>query len=170
MDSNSEPPIQIRPAGEADLPALTEIFNAAILGPISTGHLEPVTLADRRLWWEAHLDPRYPILAAHLGEEVVGYASLSPWSPYPVYARTVEASLYLAPKAQGRGLGTLLMHALLDEARHLGHHVVLSRIWAQNAASLAMCRKCGYEVVGTQREVGFRNDVWEDCVILQVIL
>ncbi len=170
MESNFEPPIQIRPACEADLPALTEIFNAAILGPISTGHLEPVTLEDRRLWWEAHLDPRYPILSADRAGEVIGYASLSPWSPYPVYTRTVESSLYLAASAQGRGLGTTLMHALLDEARRLDHHVVLSRIWAKNAASLAMCHKCGFETVGVQREVGQRHGVWEDCAILQLIL
>jgi len=167
---NSEPPIQIRPAAEADLPALTAIYNAAITETVSTGHLYPLTLADRRPWWDAHLDSRYPILSAELGGEVIGYASLSAWSPFPVYAHTVESSLYLAPGAQGRGLGTTLMRALLAEARRLGHHVVLSRIWAQNAASIAMCRKCGYEVLGVQREVGLRHGVWEDCVMMQVIL
>ena len=62
------------------------------------------------------------------------------------------------------------MMALLEEARRIGHHVVISRIWSQNAASIAMCRKCGYETVGIQREVGLRNGAWEDCVIMQVIL
>ena len=170
MDFNSEPPIRFRPAVEADLPALTAIYNAAVLGGSSTGHLEPMRVEDRRPWWVSHYDPRYPILSADQAGEVIGYASLSPWSPYPVYAQTVESSLYLAPGAQGRGLGTALMRLLLAEADRLGHHVVLSRIWAQNAASLAMCRKCGYEVIGTQREVGLRNGVWEDCVMLQVIL
>jgi L-amino acid N-acyltransferase YncA len=170
MDYNSDPPIDFRPAIEADLPALTEIFNAAITGTTSTGHLEVLTVKDRRAWWDSHLDPRYPILTVERAGEVVGYASLSPWSPYPVYEQTVESSLYLAPITQGRGLGTALMMALLAEAKRLGHHVVLSRIWSQNAASLAMCRKCGYEVIGTQREVGLRNGVWEDCVMLQVIL
>ena len=62
------------------------------------------------------------------------------------------------------------MRALLEEARQLGHHVVLARIWSGNAPSIAMCRKCGYEVIGTQREVGFRGGIWEDCVEMQVIL
>ncbi|MDQ2801027.1 MAG: N-acetyltransferase family protein, partial [Armatimonadota bacterium] len=92
------------------------------------------------------------------------------WSDAPVYALTAESSLFLAPNAQGRGLGTRLMRALLGEARRLGHHVVLSRIWAENAPSIAMCRKCGYETIGVQREVGFRRGEWEDCVIMQVIL
>ena len=170
MDYKSDPPTLFRPAIEADLPVLTEIFNAAITGTTSTGYLEVLTVKDRRAWWASHLDPRYPILSAERAGEVVGYASLSPWSPYPVYEQTVESSLYLSPISQGRGLGTALMMALLAEARRLGHHVVLSRIWSQNAASLAMCRKCGYEVIGTQREVGLRNGVREDCVLLQIIL
>ncbi len=170
MAYNSDTQITFRPAVETDMPALTAILNAAITGTTSTGYLEPVTLEDRLPWWDSHLDPRYPILAAEHAGEVIGYASLSPWSPYPVYRDTVESSLFLAPSAQGRGLGTALMRELLAEAKRLGHHVVLSRIWSQNAASLAMCRKCGYELIGTQREVGLRNGAREDCVLLQIIL
>jgi len=170
MDLHSDTSPLIRPAIEADLPALTAIYNYAVRETTATGHFEPLTLEERRPWWEAHIDPGYPILSVEQAGEVIGYASLSPWSPYPVYTQTVESSLYLAPAAQGQGLGTKLMRVLLDEARTLGHHVVISRIWSQNTASLAMCRKCGYEVVGVQREVGLRNGKWEDCVMLQIIL
>ncbi len=173
MASNSEPTYFFRPARETDLPALTAIYNAAVVGSDFTGHFAPLTVEDRRLWWLSHQDPRYPILVAEdaADQTVLGYASLTPWSEgFPIYHRTTESSLYLARAAQGRGLGTALMRALLDEARRLDFHVVLSRIWAANAASLAMCRKCGYEVVGIQREVGFRDGVWDDCVLLQVIL
>ena len=161
---------QIRPARASDLPALTAIYNAAVTGTDFTGHLAPLILEDRLPWWDAHQDVRYPILVAEDAGEALGYASLSSWYDTPVYAHTAESSLYLAAAAQGRGLGTMLMRALLDEARRLGHHVVLSRIWSENAPSIAMCRKCGYEVVGVQREVGFRHGHWEDCVVMQVIL
>lgn len=173
MASNSESTYFFRPAREADLPALTAIYNAAVVGTDFTGHFAPLTVDDRRPWWHFHLDPRYPILVAEgtADQTVLGYASLTAWSEgFPVYHHTAESSLYLAPIAQGRGLGTALMRALLDTARQLEFHVVLSRIWVKNAASLAMCRKCGYEEVGTQREVGQRNGLWDDCVLLQVIL
>ena len=160
----------IRTAREADLPALTAIYNAAVTDTAFTGHLLPLTVDDRRAWWQAHQDPRYPILVADDGPALLGYASLSQWFDTPVYAHTAESSLYLDPNAQGRGLGTTLMRALLEEARRLGHHVILARIWSGNAPSIAMCRKCGYEVLGTQREVGFRHGQWEDCVEMQVIL
>ncbi len=160
----------IRVAREADLPALTEIYNSAVTDTAFTGHLLPLTVDDRRPWWQAHQDPRYPILVAGDGPSLLGYASLSQWYDTPVYAHTAESSLYLSPNAQGRGLGTTLMRALLDEARRLGHHVILARIWSGNAPSVAMCRKCGYEIIGTQREVGFRHGQWEDCVEMQIIL
>ena len=169
MDSNSDD-ILIRAAREADLPALTAIYNAAVTDTAFTGHLLPLTVDDRRPWWQAHQDPRYPILVADDGRSLLGYASLSQWFDTPVYAHTAESSLYLDPNAQGRGLGTTLMRALLDEARRLGHHVILARIWSGNAPSIAMCRKCGYETIGIQREVGFRHGQWEDCVEMQIIL
>ena len=160
----------IRPAREGDLPALTAIYNAAVTGTAFTGHFLPLTVEERSLWWQAHQDPRYPILVAETEQELLGYASLSQWYDTPVYAHTAESSLYLAPNAQGRGLGTTLMRSLLAEARRLGHHVTLARIWSENASSIAMCRKCGYEIIGVQREVGFRNGLWEDCVEMQVVL
>ena len=170
MVSISDSPISLRPALEADLPRLTDIYNSAVTGTTATGHFRALSLEERRPWWLAHQDPRYPVLVAVLDNDILGYASLSQWFDTPVYAYTTESSLYLAPQAQGRGLGTTLMLALLEEARRLGHHVVLSRIWSQNAPSIAMCRKCGYETVGIQREVGLRNGVWEDCVVMQIIL
>jgi phosphinothricin acetyltransferase len=101
------------------------------------------------------------------GGAIAGYASLSPWMPGPVYARTVEVSVFLAPGARGRGLGTHLLRAILSEAERLAHHVVIARVWAGNAASLALCHKCGFETVGLQREVGLQRGAWVDCVILQ---
>ena len=157
----------IRPARAEDLPVLTEIYNA---GLSAGGYLLPLTVEERRAWYDAHSDPRYPILVAERAGVALGYASLSLWLETPAYAQTVESSLYLRPDAQGQGLGTTLTLVLLDTARQIGHHVVIARIWSGNFASLAVCRKCGYQTVGVQREVGRRHGVWEDCVIMQVIL
>jgi len=169
MESTSEN-WDIRAAREDDLPALTAIYNAAVTGTAFTGHLAPLAVEERLAWWAAHQDPRYPVLIADTGAAVLGYASLSLWYDTPLYAHTAESSLYLAPEAQGRGLGTSLMRTLLAEAERLGHHVVMARIWSGNTPSIAMCRRCGYEVIGIQREVGFRHGVWEDCVEMQVLL
>ena len=160
----------IRPAVEADLPALTDIYNAAVTARSAAPDLTPRTLEERRVWWQAHLEPRYPILVAEEAGQVRGYAALSSWVSGAVYAHTAEAGLYLAPAAQGQGLGTRLMRALLDEAARRGHHAVIARVWADNAASLALCRRSGFETVGVQREVGRRRGAWLDCVLLQFVV
>ena len=157
----------IREAVEGDLPALTGIYNAAVAGRRAAPDLTPRTSEDRRRWWQAHRDPRYPILVAEEGGAVQGYAALSAWVSGEVYAHTAEAGLYLAPESQGRGLGTRLMRALLAEAALRGLHAVVARVWADNAASLALCRRCGFETIGVQREVGRRHGAWEDCVVMQ---
>ena len=157
----------IREATELDLTALTEIYNAAVAERLAAPDLTPRSPEERRTWWQAHHDPRYPILVAEANGTVQGYAALSSWVRGDVYAHTAEAGLYLAPGAQGRGLGTRLMRALLAEAARRRHHVVIARVWAGNDASLALCRRCGFETVGVQREVGRRRGVWEDCVLLQ---
>lgn len=161
---------QLRAAHAADLPSLLAIYNAAILETTATREVASLSLEERQTWWDAHQDPRYPIIVAEQEGRIIGYACLSQWLSGPVYARTAESSVFLAPDSQGRGLGTRLMAALLEEARRLEHHVVIARVWSQNAASLALCRKCGYEIVGVQKEVGWRQGRWEDCVILQVTL
>lgn len=150
------------------MPALTGIYNAAITGTGATSYLQP--FADRRAWWNAHQDPRFPIIVAEQAEWVVGYASLNVWTDGPVYTRTAEISVFLAPEARGHGLGALLLRFLMEEAIRQNHHALIARVWASNAASLALCRKCGFETVGIQREVGTRNGVWEDCVMMQLLL
>ena len=163
--------MNIRRATENDLPALTAIHDGAITGTDATCYLAPFTDAERRAWWGRYQSPRHPLLVAGGDDGTVsGYASLSPWMPGPIYARTGEASVFLAPDARGRGLGTALLTALLQEAQRLGHHVVIARVWSDNAASLSLCRKLGFENVGVQREVGRRRGAWEDCVILQYIV
>ena len=157
----------IRPAVEADLPALTEIYNAAVTETDATCDITPRHLEERHEWWRAHQKPLYPVLVGESEGEILGYASLSSWVNGVVYTHTAEASLFLASSARGRGLGTTLMRALLAEAARIGHHVIIARVWQSNEASLALCRRCGFEPIGVQREVGRRRGAWEDCVILQ---
>ena len=157
----------IREATENDQSALTNIYNSAVAERQAAPDLTPRTSEERQAWWQAHQDSRYPILVAEEAGTVQGYAALSSWVSGDVYAHTAEVGLYLAPDVQGRGLGTRLMQALLAEAARRGLHAVVARVWADNAASLALCRRCGFETIGVQPEVGRRRGAWEDCVVLQ---
>ena len=104
------------------------------------------------------------------GDDVVGFGSLSPYRDRPAYATTVEDSVYVRDDQRGKGIGRLLLDGLLDVAVSHGFHCVIARIVAENEASIALHRAAGFEVVGTEREVGRKFRRWLDVVVLQKLL
>lgn len=170
VDSSAGVPI-LRPAVEADLPALTAIYNHAVRHTAATWDLEEETVETRRLWWQSHRQAGLPVIVVESPPSgVVGWGSLSPFNPKPGWRFTVENSLYVAPEFRGRGLGRLLLQALIDEARLLGLHSVIAAVDGGNEASLRLHRCFGFQEVGRLREAGWKFDQWHDAVYLQLLL
>ncbi|HEY3378441.1 MAG TPA: GNAT family N-acetyltransferase [Armatimonadota bacterium] len=159
----------IRRATLADLPAVLAIYNHAIRTSPSTFDIDEKTLQEREAWFAAH-DARHPILVAEDAGGIVGWGTLSPMSTRAGWSRTVEDSLYVRADAIGRGIGTALLRALLDEGRRIGHHVVIAQITAGNAASVALHRRCGFVDVGVAHEVGWKFGRWYDLIIMECLL
>ena len=101
---------------------------------------------------------------------MLGFASLSPFRPRPAYAPTVEDSVYVHRDRRGQGIGELLLRDLLDLATDHGFHSVIARIVGGHDASIALARKCGFEQVGCEREVGRKFGRWLDVVLMQRML
>lgn len=161
---------QVVRAREEHLPAITEIYNEAVLNSTATFDTEPKTLEDRRRWFQAHGAP-YPVLVAVAPTgKVAAWASLGPYSDRPAYRFTVEDSLYVRPEYQGQGLGSRLLGTLVELAGEIGYHTIVARVVDGNVASLAVHRKCGFEAVGTLRAVGYKFDRWLDVTFLQRLL
>ncbi len=158
----------IRLATINDLPAITEIYNEAVLTTTATFDTETKTVTERQSWFEAH-DARHPVLVAEMDDVVVGWASLSRWSPKIGYAGTVEVSLYVGSSYRGKGIGKQLMAAILEEGKNSGHHTVLARIVEGNAVSIALHTAFGFELVGVIREVGYKFERWLDVWLMQKI-
>jgi L-amino acid N-acyltransferase YncA len=156
----------IRPAEADDLTAITEIYNHEVDEGVATFDTEhrPVTA------WATHLTDGEPLLVAADDSGVHGYASAFPYRPKLGYRFTREASIYVAPAGQGRGLGHQLYAALLAELETRGMHLVLAAVALPNPASIALHRACGFEEIGTMREVGHKHDRWIDVTWLQKML
>jgi L-amino acid N-acyltransferase YncA/histidinol phosphatase-like enzyme len=137
----------VRPATEADLPGIVQIYNEAIEERISTCDLERVTVAARRPWFE-RFDDRHPLHVAVAGEAVVGWSAMLPYDPKPGYAGLAEHSIYVARAARGAGLGRRLLEHLIETAGALGHRAMLGRIFRHNDRSLELHRRLGFEEVG----------------------
>lgn len=159
----------IRRAVVDDLPAITEIYNEAILTTTATFDTEPKTLADRRQWFESH-GARHPVLVAVVDGRVVGWSSLSKWSDRCAYDGTAETTFYVQSGHRGLGIGRLLKSEIISEARRLGFHSLIARVAEGSAASLHLNQEYGFVMVGTLREVGRKFGHLLDVHILQKML
>ncbi|GIK57535.1 MAG: N-acetyltransferase [Chloroflexi bacterium] len=156
----------IRPATPNDIPAITEIYNEAIIYTRNTFDTVPKTVADREEWYHQHM-PAYPILVVEDNGEVVGFASVSKWSDRPAYGRTVIASEYIRQDYRGQGIGKALLVALLEAAYAAGYHTVMGNVYAGNEVSRRMVESIGFRTVGLLKEVGYKFDEWLDVYLVQ---
>ncbi|BCJ27051.1 N-acetyltransferase family protein [Actinocatenispora sera] len=147
--------IRSRPARLDDLPRLTEIYNHYVLATPITFDVEPVTVAGRRDWFDAHAPSgRYRLLVAEQDGVVLGYASSGRFRTKPAYETSVEFSVYLAPERTGNGVGSLLYRRLLDELAGADVHRAYAGVCLPNEASQRLHRRFGFQPIGVYREVG----------------
>ncbi|WP_433538487.1 N-acetyltransferase family protein [Micromonospora sp. CA-249363] len=98
---------------------------------------------------------------------VLGWVAVSPTSGRPVYAGVVEHSVYVDPAAQGRGVGRLLLDALITSTEAAGVWTIQSGIFPENTASLALHRRAGFREIGVRERIGRHHDRWRDVVLLE---
>lgn len=158
----------IRPAVEADLPAITAIYEREVLHGTATFELTPPDLAEMTRRFRALADGSFPYLAAEVAGEVVGYAYAGPYRPRPAYRFTVENSVYLTPAVHRRGIGMKLLQRLIDECEARGHRQMIAVIGdSANAGSIGLHGRAGFQMIGTHPNVGFKFSRWLDTVMMQ---
>jgi L-amino acid N-acyltransferase YncA len=159
---------EIRPASEADLPFVTEIYEHAVLHGTATFELIPPDLAEMTRRFKALMDGGFPYLAASLDGRVVGYAYAGPYRPRPAYRFTVENSVYLDPSIHRRGIGLKLMQRLITECEARGYRQMIAVIGdSANAGSIGVHTKTGFTMIGTHPNVGLKFGHWLDTVMMQ---
>jgi L-amino acid N-acyltransferase len=161
--------VSVRLAVQADLGAITEIYNEAVLTTTATFDTEPKTPADQQAWFVSH-GGRFAVLVAEQAGAVVGWASLSMWSDRPAYSGTAETSVYVRSDCRGRGIGRVLEEAIIAHAVEFGFHTLIARIAGESAASLRLHETLGFVRIGTMKEVGRKFGRLLDVHILQKML
>ena len=159
--------ITVRRARAGDGLAVAAIYNEGIAERQATFETEPRTADDvaPRLMSQSH-----PALVADAGDEIVGWAWLTPYSDRPAYGGVAEASVYVRTEARGRGIGTSLAEALAAEAERHGFHKLLGKLFTTNAASRRLVTRCGFREVGVHRAHGRLDGVWRDVVLVERLL
>jgi len=142
-----------------------------VLGSIATFDTKARTVEERLAWFDAHTDPRYPLLTAVLDDAIVGYASLSPYRMHDAYRTTAELSVYVDAAFRGKHAATALMERLFQIARERGLiHTVVSVIVAGNDISIRLHERFGFVFAGRLREVGFKHGAYRDIEQYYLIL
>jgi len=162
--------VKIRAARSSDIEAVNEIYNDEVARGTSTFDTEPRVGDRAREWFESHLSDTYPLLVAEEEGELLGWASLTPWSPRGAYGRTVEGSLFVRPGDRGRGIGRALNEALLKRARAAGHGVLIARIERGNVASRRLLLSSGFASIGVMRRVGEKFGKLLDVEMFELML
>ncbi len=159
----------VRTGNDGDIAAIAAIYDEQVRTGISTFDLEPPPAS----YWAARLAADAPgehVLVDDEGGEVVGFAYSSTYRPRPGYRLTRETSVYLAEQARGQGRAHRLYDDLLPRLAADGMHVALALVALPNPASVALHERCGFEHLGTMREVGRKFDRWLDTAWFQRML
>jgi L-amino acid N-acyltransferase YncA len=163
----STPAQRIRLAVEDDLAAIVAIYNASIPGRLATADTEPVTVDARHGWFADHDPARRPLwVAEDEAGAVRAWASLGDFYGRPAYGATAEVSVYVAPDAQGLGLGRAMLAQAIAASPGLGVTTLLGFIFGHNAPSLGLFAAFGFARWGELPEVAVLDGVARDLVIL----
>jgi len=158
----------IRPSTPDDLAAITAIYGWNVNNGTGTFEIDAPDLAEMTRRRTDVTAKGLPWLVAERDGQVLGYAYANPFRPRPAYRFYLEDSVYLAPEAQGQGIGRLLLAELIARCEALGARQMVAVIGdSNNAGSIGLHRAMGFEPVGTMRSAGWKFDRWLDVVLMQ---
>jgi len=147
--------VTVRDARAADLPRLTEIYNHYVLTTPITFDLEPYAPEDRRPWFQQFaLAGRHRLLVAEEAGRIAGYAGSHQFRTKAAYDTTIETTVYCAPEATGRGIGSLLYGALFQALANEDLRLAVAGATLPNDASVALHERFGFTSVGVMHDVG----------------
>jgi phosphinothricin acetyltransferase len=162
--------LSIRPARPADIPAITAIYAQAVLHGTASWEIEPPDEAEMLRRQEAILAGGYPYLVAERDGALLGYAYAGAYRPRPAYRATVENSIYIAPAAQGSGVGRALLAALIEACAARGFRQMIAVIGDGTGASIGSRRlheRAGFRLIGVAEKVGYKHGRWLDQMLMQ---
>lgn len=163
------PGIRVRLATPADAASIAGIYNDGIddrVATFETRHRTPDQIAAGLV----ENGDRFPTVVVERDGVIVAWAGAGAYRSRPAYAGVAEHSVYVARSARGTGLGQAALDALCREYAARGFWKIVSRILAENAASIRLHERCGFRIVGVYRRHAKLDGTWRDCVIVERLL
>ena len=161
--------IEIRLASSADLTRINDIYNYYVKNATCTFQIDEETIASRIKWFE-NRNGKYPVTVAVDKNKVLGWGAISRFKERAAYAPTGEISVYVDHRAHHQGIGEKLLVDLLERAKALGFHTLMSIISADQAPSIKLHEKYGFKVVADLKEVGYKFGKRLDVIYMQYMI
>lgn len=163
--------ITIRPCAAGDIPAIAAIYADAVTHGTASFELEPPAEAEMVRRRSALIEGGFPYLVAERAGAVLGYAYAGPYRIRPAYRFTVEDSVYVAPSAQGQGVGRALLTALIAAAEARDFRLMIAVIGdTASTGSIRLHESLGFAPVGALEPVGYKHGRWLASVLMQRVL
>jgi L-amino acid N-acyltransferase YncA len=163
--------VKILSCGPERASEILAILNDAIVHSTALYDYRPRTADTMQAWMEGKERGQYPVIGiVSEQDQLLGFGTYGPFRNWPAYKYTVEHSLYVDRNYRGQGLGRLLLVELIEAARRQSFHALIGGIDAQNAASIALHRRMGFELCGTIRHAGFKFGRWLDLQFYELLL
>lgn len=156
----------IRDAKENDLQDIVEIFNKAVATRKATAVLEPVTVEERRPWFNEHSPGRYPLWVLEVEKRVAGWLSLQAFMPRCAYRGTAEISVYVHEDFHRHGVARRLLEHAIEQSPKLDLNALIGLILGHNQPSLKLFKTLGFEQWGLLPRVTRLEGVERDIVIV----
>lgn len=161
---------KVRNATSEDLEAILEIVNYNILNTTAIYDYEPRTLTQQKAIFDDKIKEGFPLIVVEVDHKITGFGTYGAFRFKEGYKFTVEHSVYVAVNQQGKGLGKLLLAALIQIAKKQKRHTMIAVIDAENQNSVEFHKQFGFETVGIIKESAFKFDKWLDTVFMQKII
>lgn len=160
----------IRPYQNSDASAVREIINHSILNTSHNYDYHPKTVEEVEKLFSEKIRDGFPVLVGEIRGEILGYATYGKFRVKPGYSQTLEHSIYLHEKAQGKGLGSEMMRQLIEIAKQQGYHMMIAGMDSENLGSYRFHERLGFRETARMPEVAFKFGKWLTLVFMQLKL
>jgi len=162
---------ELRDARPDDCPALQAIYADHVLHGVASFEETPPDLAEMERRVASVQEAALPYLVAQApepGGDILGFAAVGPYRTRPAYRHTLETTVYVRRGLEGRGIGSLLLSALIERCEAMGYRQLVAVIGdSENLASIGLHKRHGFREAGILRAIGFKHGRWLDSVLMQ---